>query len=99
MFTYIVNPITNKKVLSNSKIGKKIIENYRTILDEVQSGGDIHVAPTGEITNKLPAQDLGIKYFPKLYSAHVYIFKQLINFETKSSHEVGSIDAPTALGI
>ena len=28
MFTYIVNPVTNKKVLSNSAIGKKIIENY-----------------------------------------------------------------------
>ena len=80
MFTYIVNPVTNKKVLSNSAIGKKIIENYRNILDEIQSGGDVNVDLTGEITDvKLSCSGSWKKNIFQNYTQHMYTFLNLVN--------------------
>jgi len=43
MFNQIVNPVTNKPVKLNSKLGKKILENYTKISG--QTGGKWHFQP------------------------------------------------------
>ena len=38
-YKYIINPVSNKSVLVNSKLGTKILINYLTHLENTMSGG------------------------------------------------------------